>query len=130
MAVGSSVEAEFRAVIYGIFDVLWIKRLMKDLRVSFSFPIKVYYDNKIAITIAHNPVLLYRMKHVKIDTHFIKEKLEKGLICMPYIPTIELITDILTKGLHKKHFDNLIGKLLVSMSAICSMVGIYKFIIL
>jgi hypothetical protein len=46
-----------------------------------------------------------------VDKHFIKEKLESGLICMPYIPTAEQIVDIFTKGLHKKQFDILMGKL-------------------
>lgn len=37
---------------------------------------------------------------------------------MPYVPTTEHVADILTKGLPKKQFDNLIGKL--------AMEGIYK----
>lgn len=58
-------------------------------------PMKVYYDNKVAISIAHNPVLHNRTKHVEVYNHFIKEKLDGRTICMPYI-TAE---DILTKGL-------------------------------
>ena len=63
---------------------------------------KVFCDNKAAIAIAHNPVLHDRTKHVEVDKHFIKEKLEEWLICMPYIPTNEQVIDILTKGLSKK----------------------------
>ena len=69
---------------------------------------KVFCDNKAAIAITHNPVLHDRKKHVEVDKHFIKEKLEEGLICMPYIPTKEQVADILTKGLPKKRFDKLV----------------------
>ena len=37
-------------------------------------------DNKSAISIAHNLVQHDRTKHVEIDRHFIKEKLDNGLI--------------------------------------------------
>ena len=51
------------------------------------------------------------MKHVEVNKHFIKEKLEIGLICMPYIPIAKQIADLLTKGIPKKQFVDLIGKL-------------------
>lgn len=41
---------------------------------------KIYCDNKVAINISHNPVHHNRTKHVKIDKHFIKEKIEEGVI--------------------------------------------------
>ena len=111
MVARSSAKAEFRAVAHGIYEVLWIKRLLEDLKISCNLPIKLYCDNKAAIAIAHNPVLHDRTKHMEIDKHFIKEKIEKGVICMPYLPTTEQIADILTKGLHKHQFDHLICKL-------------------
>jgi hypothetical protein len=92
----SSAEAEFRAVAHGICEVMWIKRMFEELKASDSLPMKLYCD---------------RTKHVEVDKHFIKEKLESGLICMPYIPTAEQIADVFTKGLHKKQFDVLMGKL-------------------
>ncbi len=107
----SSAEAEFRAVALGICEILWIKKLLEELKMEIQLPMKVYCDNKSAILIAHNPVLHDRTKHVEIDKHFIKEKLDKGLVCMPYIPTTEQVADILTKGLPTKQFENLIGKL-------------------
>ena len=70
---------------------------------------KAFCDTKVVI--AHNLVLHDRTKHVEVDKHFIKERLENGLIGMPYIPTIEQVVDILTKGLPKKQFDDLVSKL-------------------
>ncbi|KAL6312311.1 hypothetical protein AAG906_004958 [Vitis piasezkii] len=66
--------------------ILWIKRLLEDLQVSSPLPMKVYCNNKAAILITHNPVFHDRTKHIEVDKP-IKEKLDSGLICMPYTPT-------------------------------------------
>ena len=42
---------------HGICEVLWIKRIVDELKVVSQSPIKAYCDNKAAISIAHNPVL-------------------------------------------------------------------------
>ncbi|GMP81639.1 hypothetical protein CsSME_00036279 [Camellia sinensis var. sinensis] len=107
----SSAEAEFRAVAHGICEVMWIKRILEELKLSHPTPMKVYCDNKAAIAIAHNPVLHDRTKHIEVDKHFIKEKINAGIICMTYLPTGEQLADVLTKGLHKKQFDKLTSKL-------------------
>ena len=54
------------------------------------------YDNKVVISITHNPVLHDRKKQIEADKHFIKEKLEAGIICIPYLPTSEQIVNVLT----------------------------------
>ena len=71
----------------------------------------MYWDNKATILIAHNPVLHDQTKHMEVDKYFIKEKLENGLICMPYIPTTKQVADVLTKGIPINQFDRLIGKM-------------------
>ena len=111
MVVRSSTEAEFRSVALGICEELWIKILLEDLRISNLLPMKLYCDSKVASSIAHNLVLHDRTKHVEIDKHFINEKLESGLICMPYIPTGEQVADVFTKGLPTKQFYQITGKL-------------------
>ena len=109
--VRSSAEAEFRAIAHGICEVLWIKQLLKELKVASPLPMKVFCDNKAVTAIALNAVLHDRTKHVEVDKHFIKEKLENRLIVMPYIPTVEQVANILTKGLPKKQFDDFVSKL-------------------
>ena len=63
----SSAEAEFRAVAHGVCEVLWIKRILEELKIPNPLPMKVYCDNKAAISIAHN---------LEVDKHFVKEKIE------------------------------------------------------
>jgi len=109
----SSAEAQFRAVAHGICEVLWEEKILQELKVFNSPPIKLYCDNKSAISIAHNPVLHDRTKHVEDDKHFIREKIEREQICITYAPTPDQSADILTKGLPKKLFNNITSKLSV-----------------
>ena len=95
----------------GVCELLWVKIIMEDLKVQRSKPMKLYCDNKSAISIAHNPVQHDRTKHMEIDIHFIKEKLDSGLICTPYVPTGHQLVDVLTKGLCNNVFHKNISKL-------------------
>ena len=88
-----------------------MERPLTDLNVSTPQPLKLYYDHKSAIAIAHNLVLHDRTKHIEINEHFIKERLESGQISIPYLPTVEQVVVCLTKGLPKNHFDRLVSKL-------------------
>lgn len=73
----SSVEAEFRAVAQGMCKVLWLKKILKELKVKVEVPIKLYCDNKATINIAHNPLQQDWTKQMEIDRHFIKKKKRK-----------------------------------------------------
>lgn len=95
------MEAEFRALAHGICEGVWLRGLLSELRISSNDPIKLYCDNKAVVSIAHNPVHHDRTKHMEVDRHFIKEKIDNGSICMTYIPTKEQTADVLTKSLHK-----------------------------
>ncbi|MCQ7416388.1 Ty1/Copia family ribonuclease HI, partial [Salmonella enterica] len=81
----SSAEAEFRALAHGICEGIWIKRILEELKIPLNTPIRIYCDNKAAISIAQNPVLHDRTKHIEVDKHFIKEKIDTGAICIRVI---------------------------------------------
>ena len=56
-------------------------RGLKDHQLS------IHCDNKAAISIAHYSVQHNRTKHVEVDKHFIKEKIEMGQIVTPFVST-------------------------------------------
>ena len=78
VSVRSSAEAEFRSVAHGICEILWIKRLLEDLRIQSTLPMNVYCDNKAAIAIAHNPVLTTELNMWKLTSISSKRRLKKG----------------------------------------------------
>jgi hypothetical protein len=83
----STAEAEYRAMAHGVSEGLWLRRLLLELGLFEDKPIMLYCDNKTAINIANNPVQHDRTKHVQIDRHFIKDKLDEGIMCMPFVGT-------------------------------------------
>ena len=107
----SSAEAELRSVALGVCETLWLKMLLDELKVAGKMPMRIYCDNKAAINISHNPVHHDRTKHVEVDHHFIKENIDKGTICITYVPTSERAADLSTKGLWKPLFEKFVGKL-------------------
>ena len=103
----SSEKAEFRVMTQGVCELLWMKIILNDLKVKYEVPMGLTYDNKSAISIAHNPVQHEQTKHVEIDQHFIKEKLDNCLIVIEDIPSRLQLVDIFTKGLPTKQFKDL-----------------------
>lgn len=81
----SSAETEIHAMTHSIHELLWLKGLLQDMGVSVSTPLMLYCNSKSSISIAHNPVQYDCTKYVEIDKHFIKEKLDQGLICNHFV---------------------------------------------
>ena len=52
----SNVEAEYRAIDLGICELLWLKRLLGELKITTQCPMKLCCDNKAAINISNNPI--------------------------------------------------------------------------
>nr|XP_028948916.1 uncharacterized protein LOC114821153 [Malus domestica] len=73
--------------------------------------ISLYCDNKSARENAENPVQHDRTKHVEVDSHFIKEKLEKKIVSIPFVNSEEQLVDILTHAVCSRLFGESLVKL-------------------
>ena len=71
----------------------------------------LYYDNRAAIQMAQNPVQFDRTKHVKINRHLIKEKLEANIVKLLFVKSEDQLADVLTKAVSSRVFYNSLGKL-------------------
>ncbi|KAJ8900052.1 hypothetical protein K2173_024167 [Erythroxylum novogranatense] len=71
----------------------------------------LHCDNKAAIEITQNPVQHDCTKHVKVDIHFIKEKVDQKFIQLPFVHSEGQLADILTKAISGKVFHGIINKL-------------------
>jgi len=48
----TNAEAEYRAMAQGVYEILWLKRILEELQLPMTLPIKLYCDNKAAISIS------------------------------------------------------------------------------
>ena len=80
-------------------EVVWLKRILKDLGVPIKDPIPLYYDNMSSIHLARNPVFHAHMKHIEVHYHFIREHVQAGDVDLQHISTNLQTTDIFTKAL-------------------------------
>ena len=67
----------------------------------------VYCDNSSAIDISKNPVQHFKTKHIEIRYHFIRDFVERKIVCLKYIPTECQNADIFTKPLDRNKFVTL-----------------------
>ena len=107
----SIAEKEFHGLTKGVTEVIWLKKLLSDLGLQQKKLCVLFFDNKAAICIFWNPVQHDRTKHVEIDGHFIKEKLENKIISLSFVRSTDQLADILTQAVTSEAFKKTLCKL-------------------
>jgi len=97
----SSSEGEYRAFASLFCELQWLQYLCHDLHTNIFESFVIYCDNKFAIFIAKNPMFHERTKHIEIDCHFFRTKLQEGLIHLISVSSTKQVTDMLTEPLHE-----------------------------
>ena len=109
----STVEAEYIGYSEAAHEGIWIKGLYDEIRgdVIAPNPLTLFCNNQGAIEITRKHKFQERTKHIDIKYHFIRLLVEENQLYLNYIPTLQQIADITTKGLsrdlHWKHVHRL-----------------------
>nr|GEY70858.1 hypothetical protein [Tanacetum cinerariifolium] len=91
-------------------SVLWMRTQLIDYGFHFD-KIPMYCDSKAAIAISCNPVQHSCTKHIDVRYHFIKEKVENGIVELFFVGTEYQLADVFTKTLPEERFKYLVRRL-------------------
>ncbi|GJU39137.1 retrovirus-related pol polyprotein from transposon TNT 1-94 [Tanacetum coccineum] len=112
----SSTEAEYITLSGCCAQILWMRSQLTDYGFKFN-KIPLNCDNKSVFALCCNNVQHSRAKHIDVRYHFIKEKVENGIVELYFVRTEYQLADIFTKALPQERFNFLVEKLgLKSMS--------------
>ncbi|KAE8674743.1 hypothetical protein F3Y22_tig00111718pilonHSYRG00018 [Hibiscus syriacus] len=101
----STIEAEYRSVAKAASEVTWINSLLGELGVKNRIPSVIWCDNTSVVALSTNPMYHAQSKHVDMDVHFVREKVEAKQLQVNYVPACNQVEDGLTKSLTKGAFE-------------------------
>lgn len=107
----SSTESEYKSMANATAEIMWLHSLLNELGCPPSTPATLWYDNVGAIYLSANPVFHARTKHIELDYHFVREKIQQGKVIVKFISSEDQIADILTKPLGRVLFEKHHSKL-------------------
>jgi hypothetical protein len=102
----SAYEAEYKAAADAAGEIVWIQILLEEIGVSSPRQAWLWCDNLGAKYLASNPVFHGRVMHIKIDYHFIRERVAKCLLQIDYVHLGDQVVDGFTKALQVRAFEN------------------------
>ncbi len=105
----SSTEAELIAVSDTLPQLLWIRRLMVELKmIRDDVPVTIYEDNQSTMAlIKRGKPSSESTPHITVKNFFVSDKVKSGEIKVVYVRTENQLADIFTKPLVGKSFATL-----------------------
>ncbi|WVZ93812.1 hypothetical protein U9M48_039767 [Paspalum notatum var. saurae] len=94
----STTEAEYVAAASCCSQLLWMKATLSDFGLRFG-RIPLLVDSTSDISVAKNPVLHSKTKHIDVRFHFLRDHYEKGDIDLVHVVSANQLADIFTKPL-------------------------------
>lgn len=106
----SSTKAEYRALAHTSTDISWIRHVLQDLKMFLPQQPVLHCDNLSALALSSNPVYHSRIKHLDVNYHFVRERVQK-----------EIYWFIIYQLKTKSQMSSLKGYMVQSLSSIVSL---------
>ncbi|GJX19059.1 retrovirus-related pol polyprotein from transposon TNT 1-94 [Tanacetum coccineum] len=94
----STTEAEYVAAAQASKEVVWLKMLLEELGLAQE-KITLFCDNQSALYLLRNPTFHSKTKHIRVQYHFVREKVEDGTVDMRKMHTDDNVANYLTKAI-------------------------------
>ncbi|XP_047163753.1 uncharacterized protein LOC124833339 [Vigna umbellata] len=88
-------------------QAIWLKSVMKGLKIDLTKKIQLCIDNKYAIDLAKHPASHGRSKHIETKFHYIREQVKDEKLELCYCRSEMQLANILTKALKFERFKSL-----------------------
>jgi histone deacetylase 1/2 len=95
----SSTEAEYKALANATAEMIWVQKLLNELRIPHPQAARLWCDNLGAKYLSANHVFHARTKHIEIDFHFVRERVAQKLLDIRFINSADQLADGFTKAI-------------------------------
>ncbi|KAK4699290.1 hypothetical protein P7C70_g6971, partial [Phenoliferia sp. Uapishka_3] len=95
----STTEAEYMGLSACAMEVVWLRALFSELGFRQPDTTLIRGDNMGSISLAKHPTAHQRTKHIAIHYHFTRDKVSTKEVILKWIPTADMVADVMTKGL-------------------------------
>ena len=92
-------------------ELIWLKQLLHELRFENDGQMTLVCDNQMDLHISSNPIFHERTKYIKVDCHFIREKIVSGCMTTSFVNSSDQLVDIFTKSLRGPMIQFICNKL-------------------
>jgi len=92
-------------------ELTWRRQLLLQLKIGDIHETQLICDNQVTLHIASNQVFHERTKHIKINCHFVREKVFSGEITTDFINSNNQLADLFTKSLSGPRIEYIYNKL-------------------
>ena len=92
-------------------EALCLQPFITEVIQPFKSPIQLYSDNQAAITITYDNQQHARTKQFNTQLYFLCDTIQNSQIMIQYLPTNQMLADILIKGLPGPKVKSLVNKL-------------------
>uniref|UniRef100_A0A2N9GLP2 Gag-Pol polyprotein n=1 Tax=Fagus sylvatica TaxID=28930 RepID=A0A2N9GLP2_FAGSY len=99
----STTEAEYVAATQASKEAIWLQMLLEELGHKQE-KIALFCDSQSALHLAKNPAFHSKTKHIRVQYHFVREKVEEGSVDIQKIHTKDNLADMLTKPINNDKF--------------------------
>ena len=77
-------------------EALWLKMLLADLGIAVG-SVRIRCDNQGCIRLSENQISSMRSKHIDVQHHFVRERVQRKEVKLEYCDTNSMIADCMTK---------------------------------
>lgn len=92
-------------------ELIWLRQLLQKLGRENINQMKLICDDQDTLHIASNLVFHERTKHIKIDCHFVRQKIEPKCITIIYVNSNDQLADVFTMALKKPRIEYICNNL-------------------